>query len=103
MVISVLTTFLTSFTVPYLIGAAYANLGAKLGYVYGGINVLMVIGVFFIVPELKSRSLEEIDQLFDSGVSLRKLGALETKKAEEMFEEEKKLKTDARLEVVGKS
>lgn len=56
MVISVLTTFVTSFTVPYLINAEYANLGGKLGYIYGGINVVMVVGVYFIIPELKDRS-----------------------------------------------
>ncbi|RDW59105.1 hypothetical protein BP5796_12029 [Coleophoma crateriformis] len=87
MVISVLTTFVTSFTIPYLIGAAYANLGAKLGYVYGAINIGLVVAVFFFIPELKGRSLEEINQLFESGVSLRKLGGVKTRDAGVLYEE----------------
>jgi hypothetical protein len=88
MVVSVLTTFLTSFTTPYLINADYANLGGKLGYVYGAINVLVVIGVFFIIPELKGRSLEEINQLFASGAPLRQFKNIQTKNAEELYEED---------------
>lgn len=88
MVISVMTTFLTSFTVPYLINPEYANLGGKLGYIYGSINVVMVVGVFFIVPELKNRSLEEVDQLFASGAPLRKFAKMDTRSAVQMYEKE---------------
>lgn len=97
-----LTTFVTSFTIPYLIGAAYANLGAKLGYVYGAINVLMVIGVYFYIPELKGRSLEEVDQLFESGVKLRHFNKFETKKAEVLYEEKATMPIEDRVEVVQK-
>lgn len=87
-VVSVLTTFVTSFTVPYLINAEYANLGGKLGYIYGAINVLMVVGVFFFIPELKNRSLEEVDQLFASGAPLRKFSKIQTQDAVQMYERE---------------
>ncbi|KAK5163455.1 uncharacterized protein LTR77_010637 [Saxophila tyrrhenica] len=87
-VVSVLTTFVTSFTVPYLINEEYANLGGKLGYIYGGINVLMVIGVFFIIPELKNRSLEEVDQLFASGAPLRTFSKITTQNAEQLYEKD---------------
>ncbi|KAL4860398.1 general substrate transporter, partial [Aspergillus spectabilis] len=66
-VISVLTTFVTSFTVPYLINEQYANLGGKVGYVYGSITVFMVVLTYFIITELKGRTLEEVDQLIASG------------------------------------
>lgn len=62
--ISVLTTFVVSFTIPYLLNAPYANLGAKVGFIYGSICVVSVICAFLFVPEMKGRSLEEIDQLF---------------------------------------
>lgn len=88
MVVSVFTTFVTSFTTPYLINSRYANLGGKLGYIYGVINVLVVICVYFFVPELKGRSLEEVDQLFASGAPLRKFEAVETKRVEELYEED---------------
>ncbi|KAF1828562.1 general substrate transporter [Decorospora gaudefroyi] len=87
MVVSVLTTFVTSFTTPYLINDDYAGLGGKLGYIYGAINVLVVVGVFFIVPELKGRSLEEVDQLFASGAPIRSFSKMETKNAEQLYEE----------------
>lgn len=85
-VISVLTTFVTSFTLPYLINGQYANLGAKVGYIYGAINIIMVILVFFFIPELRGRTLEEVDQLFASGAPLRKFKAIETRRAEEIYE-----------------
>lgn len=71
-VISIITTFVTSFTIPYLLNKPYAALGAKVGFIYGSINVLMVVVAFFCVPEMKGRSLEEIDLLFESGIPLRR-------------------------------
>jgi len=70
-VISIITTFVTSFTIPYLLNAPYAALGAKVGFIYGAINVLMVIVAYFFIPEMKGRSLEEVDELFATGVALR--------------------------------
>ena len=76
--ISVLTTFVTSFTLPYLLNAPYAALGGKVGYIYGSFCWAMVVAAYFLIPELKGRSLEEVDQLFASGVALRKFGRVET-------------------------
>ena len=87
-VVSVLTTFVTSFTIPYLINAQYANLGGKLGYIYGVINVITVAMVYLFIPELKGRTLEEVDQLFASGAPLRKFKRIETTTAEELYEKQ---------------
>ncbi|KAF5559019.1 hexose transporter 2 [Fusarium mexicanum] len=89
-VISVLTTFATSFTLPYLLSKPYAALGAKVGFIYGSFCVAMVVLAYFFIPELKGRSLEEVDQLFASGESLRKLGSLKTRTAEEAYESDSK-------------
>lgn len=70
-VISIITTFVTSFTIPYLLNAPYAALGAKVGFIYGSINWVMVGVAYFFIPEMKGRSLEEVDELFASGESLR--------------------------------
>lgn len=86
-VVSVLTTFVTSFTVPYLINEEYAGLGGKLGYIYGAINVVAVVGVYFFIPELKGRSLEEVDQLFASNVALKNFASVDTQSASQVFEE----------------
>jgi MFS transporter, SP family, sugar:H+ symporter len=84
----VLTAFATSFATPYLINSHYANLGGRVGYIFGSFNFVMVILTFFCIPELKGRTLEEVDQLFESGVPLRKFGNLKTKTAQEMYEED---------------
>lgn len=75
-VISILTTFVTSFTVPYLLNAPYANLGAKVGFIYGSLCWVMVAAAYFLIPELKGRSLEEVDQLFALGKPLRDFGKI---------------------------
>ncbi|KAL2784243.1 hypothetical protein BJX66DRAFT_344214 [Aspergillus keveii] len=87
-VISVPTTFETSFTFPYLINAEYANLGGKVGYVYESINIVMVALTYFIIPELKGRTLEEVDQLFASGAPLRKFHMVQTRSAQDVYQEE---------------
>lgn len=86
-VLSVLTTFVTSFTMPYLINAKYANLGGKVGFIYGAINFIMVVLVFFFIPELKGRTLEEVDQLFASGAPLRSFKNISTRSATEIYED----------------
>ncbi|KAL5359155.1 general substrate transporter [Aspergillus floccosus] len=73
--ISVITTFIVSFTVPYLINAPYANLGGKVGFLYGGITFVSVAVAYFYVPELKGLSLEEVDRLFATGHPVRRLSA----------------------------
>ncbi|KAK5221948.1 hypothetical protein LTR72_006204 [Exophiala xenobiotica] len=83
-VISISTTFVTSFTLPYLLKAPYAALGAKVGFIYGSFCCAMVVLAYLFVPELKGRSLEEVDQLFASGAPLRKFGKLETLTVEQI-------------------
>jgi hypothetical protein len=82
-VISILTTFLTSFTVPYLLKAPYANLGAKVGFIYGSLCTVMVVVAYLFIPELKGRSLEEVDQLFASGRPLREFKNIQTRPIDE--------------------
>ncbi|CAL5866682.1 uncharacterized protein PFLUO_LOCUS892 [Penicillium psychrofluorescens] len=84
--ISVLTTFVVSFTLPYLLDAPYADLGAKVGFIYGSITVVSSVVAYFMVPEMKGRSLEEVDQLFEARVPLRKFRQA---KLEEDLEPEK--------------
>ncbi|RSL41019.1 hypothetical protein CEP54_015945 [Fusarium duplospermum] len=70
--ISILTTFVTSFTLPYLLNSDYAGLGGKVGFIYGSICFVMTVVAFFFVPEMKDRTLEEVDKLFEMKVPLRK-------------------------------
>ncbi|KAJ6437393.1 MFS transporter, SP family, sugar:H+ symporter [Purpureocillium lavendulum] len=70
--LSVLSAFLVSFTAPYLIGKDYANLGGKVGFIYGALSVLFTGLTWNYVPEMKGRSLEDIDSLFEKKVPTRK-------------------------------
>lgn len=76
--LNVIVGFVVVFTTPYLLSAPYANLGPKLGYVWGAFAGLGAVWVWFFMPELKGRNLEEIDQLFDAKVPMRKFGSFET-------------------------
>ncbi|KIX07346.1 uncharacterized protein Z518_01999 [Rhinocladiella mackenziei CBS 650.93] len=70
--ISIVTVFVTSFTLPYLMNEGYGNLGPKVGFIYGSLALTMVTAAYFVVPELKGRTLDEIDELFERRVGARK-------------------------------
>lgn len=58
-----------TYSMPYLLGTAGyggVNLGAKVGWIFGGISFLSFVFVVIFVPELSGRSLEEVDELFVS-------------------------------------
>ncbi|OJJ42559.1 hypothetical protein ASPZODRAFT_76492 [Penicilliopsis zonata CBS 506.65] len=82
-IISVLTTFVTTFTMPYLIDAGYGNLGGKVGFVYGSICWAYVVVTWFGIPELKGRTLEEVDYMFDSGARLWQFSSIRVPTREE--------------------
>ena len=56
--------FAVTFTVPYLLDA----IGSKVGFVYGSISTVCLVLIFFFVPEMTGRSLEEIDEMFESKI-----------------------------------
>jgi SP family sugar:H+ symporter-like MFS transporter len=49
---------------PYLISNSYANLGTKVGFIFGGCTVLTFFWTLFFLPETSGRTLEEIDEMF---------------------------------------
>ncbi|KAG0646297.1 putative glucose transporter rco-3 [Hyphodiscus hymeniophilus] len=50
--------------IPYLLSDSFANLGAKVGFIFGGITVFSFFWALFFLPETKGRTLEEIDEMF---------------------------------------
>lgn len=72
--VNIVTIFVVSFTLPYLLDAPYANLQSQVGFIYGAICFLALAWGFFFLPELKNRSLEEVEELFAAKVPLRKFG-----------------------------
>ncbi|CDH11783.1 related to RGT2-Sensor of high external glucose concentrations [Zygosaccharomyces bailii ISA1307] len=71
MLINILFAFLVAFTLPYLLNKPYANLQAKVGFIYGAFSTLGLIYTYFFIPECKGKSLEEVDFCFYKGVPLR--------------------------------
>jgi hypothetical protein len=49
---------------PYIL----PTLNAKIGWIFGSVDAFAVIWAAFFFPELKGRSLEEVDQLFDAHI-----------------------------------
>lgn len=56
----------------------YGNLQGKVGFVYGSFSVIAAIWVAFVLPEMKDRALEELDEMFARGVSTFKFGTFQT-------------------------
>ncbi|PVI04589.1 MFS general substrate transporter [Periconia macrospinosa] len=54
---------------PYIFNKDAGDAGAKTGFVFTATCVIGAAATFFFVPELKGRSAEEIDQLFEKRVS----------------------------------
>ncbi len=75
------------FVVPYMQNAEYGNLGGKIAFVWMGFSIVSGIWVYFFVPELKNRSLEEVDYMYAAGVSVRQFGAYDTT---ELLEQKKR-------------
>ncbi|KAL4903989.1 hypothetical protein BDW74DRAFT_185723 [Aspergillus multicolor] len=51
-----------------------AAIGGSVAFIYGGFSVAAAVFVWFLVPELKQRSLEEIDEMFAEGVAAQAFG-----------------------------
>lgn len=67
--IDVLAAFLVTFTTPYLLASDPGpNLGPKIGWIFAAAGYLSGFFGIFFTPELKGRSLEEVDELFEAKI-----------------------------------
>lgn len=64
-----------NFAIPYMVNPTAANLNGKVGFVFGGLGFLASIGSWFLIPELKDRTFDEIDTMFQKKVPPRKMGS----------------------------
>lgn len=69
---NILIQWAVSFSIPYLLYAPYANLGPRVGFIFGSTAFCALLFSFFCIPECKGKSLDEIDQLFLQGTPIRK-------------------------------
>ncbi|EGX89337.1 maltose permease [Cordyceps militaris CM01] len=64
-----------NFAIPYMINPDEGNLKGKVGFVFGGLGLLASIGSYFLIPELKDRTFDEIDAMFQRRIQPRKMGS----------------------------
>lgn len=89
------------FVTPYMINPDAGNLGAKVGFVFFGLGVPLCIVFYFLIPETRGLSFDEMDYLFNNNVSCRHFqSAIKTQreKTDAMFDvnvEDKSSKTDS--------
>lgn len=70
------SNWLTAFTVPYMYNVDSGNLGARTGFVFAAMSLLLIIGTWFIVPETSGLCTEEIDKAYADKVSVRQFAKL---------------------------
>ncbi|KAH8808626.1 MFS transporter [Xylogone sp. PMI_703] len=63
--------WLISYCTPYFLNSNDLNWGPKYGYIWAGSNLICLIVFFFFIPEMKGRSLEELDEMFQNRVPRR--------------------------------
>ncbi|KAL4765660.1 MFS-type transporter fmqE [Aspergillus foveolatus] len=73
-----LSTWVMTFTVPYMYNVDSGDLGARTAFPFAGITVLLVIGAYFLVPDTTGLSTEEIDRLYEDKVSPRRFKSFVT-------------------------
>jgi hypothetical protein len=66
--------WLTTFTAPYFINPQSMNWGPRYGFIWFPSCCIAATWVFFFLPEVKNRTLEEIDEMFEAGLSARQFG-----------------------------
>ncbi|KAF2122593.1 general substrate transporter [Lophiotrema nucula] len=67
-----LGAWLATFTAPYFINPDALNWGPEYGWIWGPSCFLTVAWVFVYLPEIKNRTLEEIDEMFEARLPARK-------------------------------
>jgi len=75
--IGFLGAWLASFTAPYFINPTALNWGPKYGYIWAPSCFISVVWVWFFLPEVKNRTFEEIDEMFEARLPARKFQGYE--------------------------
>ncbi|RPA99055.1 sugar transporter [Choiromyces venosus 120613-1] len=69
---NILSSWLVTFSLPYLTNDDEAGLGPKVGFIFAVCVIAGGVYTFTWVPETSGRALEELDELFQQGVPARK-------------------------------
>ncbi|KAJ6196178.1 hypothetical protein J3E72DRAFT_421278 [Bipolaris maydis] len=57
--------FIIGFITPYMVDESYGNLKAKVFFVWGATCSACVVSAYFLVPETKGLSLEQVDRMLE--------------------------------------
>jgi SP family sugar:H+ symporter-like MFS transporter len=68
-------SFGATFWTPYMLSPNYGDMGTNVGYFYAGVTIIVAALVFLLVPETAQLTLEQIDDLFNSGIMAWKTSA----------------------------
>ena len=69
-----LFTWVVSFTFPYLLNSepGSAGLGARVGFIYGSLTLAAVVWTWFLLPETRGKTLDDIEECFEKHIPARK-------------------------------
>ena len=76
--IDVVAAFAVTYSSPYLLTTQGANLGPRVGFIFGSLCTYFCIFSIFFVPEVKGRSLEEIEEMFEARLWAWKFSSYKT-------------------------
>ncbi|OCF35467.1 hypothetical protein I316_03019 [Kwoniella heveanensis BCC8398] len=62
---------IANIVIPYLVNPNEANLGGKVGFIFGGLGSGGCVWTRLYIPETKGKTVAELDQLFEAQVSSR--------------------------------
>lgn len=63
------------FALPHMFNPDQGNLGGKIGFIFGGLSVIVIVLLYFYLPETRFRSYEELDEMFAAKVPARKFSS----------------------------
>lgn len=67
-----------NFVLPYMFNPDKANLGGKVGFVFGGLCFPCIALIWLFQPETMHRSYEELDEMFMNGIPARQFKTYQT-------------------------
>jgi hypothetical protein len=82
--------WLITFTAPYFINIQALNWGPRYGFIWFPSCVIAATWVFFFLPEVKNRTLEEIDEMFEARLPARKFRTYVSRGRVDLNEEKRK-------------
>jgi hypothetical protein len=69
--ISALTTTVSGLCLPYVFNPDKGNLRGKTGYTYAASCLAGALASYFLIPEMKGRTVNEIDRMFEAKLPAR--------------------------------